>query len=109
MALKHVEDQTSLGIQFAREPPRQQSDVVALQRVHFRIESRNVLGAIIIGEPFEAKFLEHNSAFFGSALAGIERDDAPSDEIRPSEEIATFFSQMARLGCARPRPEPQDR
>ena len=60
--------------------------MVTLQRVHFRVEGGDVLGAIVVGEAVDAEALQHGGAFLRPALLRVEGHDAPRDEIAFREE-----------------------
>ena len=75
---------------------------MALERLHFGIERRDVLGAVIVGEQLEPQPLEHRRPLLRPALLGVERHDAPGDEVRPGKEV---ILALACPGSARRRGE----
>jgi hypothetical protein len=83
---EHFENQFRLVIQGAGKPPGEEANPVAFQGFNFGVESGDMLGAIIVSEPSETKVLEHRSAGFGAALRGVERDNAPGDQVAAGEQ-----------------------
>lgn len=83
VAFEDVEDSLGVFVERSGEPPGGDFDIVFAAGVDFGLEGRDVFGAPIVGETMEAEFFEHLSALFGSTLFGVERDDAPGDEIAP--------------------------
>src|SRR4051812_15469917 len=70
--------------------------MVALQRLHFGIETRNVLRSIIVGEKLETEVFKHFRARLRAALFGIERNDAPSNEIGPRKKTGFGWDRRIR-------------
>ena len=85
--LEQVEDDPRFVVQLAgRDPEGIKRDAVPLQGLDLGIEARDVLGPPVIGEVLEAQPLEHRRPLLGPALLGIERHDAPGDEVVAGEE-----------------------
>src|ERR1035441_170134 len=89
VSLEHLENEPCLVVHLHRKPPRQQANVMPLQRVHFRIERRDMFRAVIISERFEAKFSQHRRPILRSALLPIKGHDAPRHQVAPPEQIIT--------------------
>jgi hypothetical protein len=77
VALKEVKDGPGVLVEPSGEPEPNEVDAMPLQGVHLAVEGRNVFRAPVVDETVQSHSAEHYRAFFRSAFAGIEGDDAP--------------------------------
>jgi hypothetical protein len=103
MPFDHREDGFRLRVQRAGKPPRGELDAAPFHRLDLRIKGRNVLRAIIVGEPPDPEAREHLGALFRAALFGIKRHDAPRDQVFSTEHITCQRRGDERRAEARQR------
>ena len=77
---------------FVHVPKSKELDSVLLVLNDFLLEIGNVLGPPVVSGAFQPEPNQHLGPFFGRALACVERNDAPGDEVFPIE-IFSLFSQ----------------
>ena len=86
MPAKEGERGLRLVVQGRRKPPTLEFDSLLLQGRQLGVPLRHMLGAIVVDEAAEPQTREHRRPLLRSALLGVERHDAPSDEIAALED-----------------------
>src|SRR5512140_3845254 len=61
--------------------------MMPLQRIYFRVESRDMLCAVVIGEQSEAKLLQHRRPLLRTTFAPVKWHDAPRHQVAPGKQI----------------------
>ena len=88
------EDVQGTGIERAREPPGIEGDAVLLAGGDLGVERRYMFSPIVVGKVTEAELLQHGGPLFRPALLGVERHDAPSDQILAPKQIIRIRSRL---------------
>ena len=87
MALEDAEDQPRLAVELIGKPPAHELDPLRCNRLHLVVELRDVLGPVVVGILDNPEALHHRRAVDRGSGLVVEGDDAPGDEIVPSEEL----------------------
>ena len=101
VALEDTEDQLRLVIELARKPPSDKLDPLLRNGPHLVVELRNMLGPVVVGVLDDSQPPHHRRAVGRRPGLVVEGDDAPGDEIVPSEELFSRH-ELVRRGRRRP-------